>query len=255
MPFRLSISRRAALGLTAAGLIAGCAPKLPYAPADRIETSAASLDLARQVDQAVRDRLGYDGDFHPNDLIRLSFPYFPTMTGDQRVQMSGQISPPLLEPIQTHGLSVAALQQRLIEMYKAKLEDPVVSVSVLEYNRPPPPPEVFVMGEVTRPGAYPYRDGTTPFEALGRAGGGDPEADLSRIVVLSPEGDHMTGRMLDLRAVLAGKTSSLDYLKPFSVVLVPPTYLARTADRSRQMRAVIGFNGLTLGSSVSVVSP
>jgi protein involved in polysaccharide export with SLBB domain len=251
----LTFSIARGLTLTSLVAIAACAGPLNYAPAPEIALESSSLDLAREVNRKIEDHLALEGDFHPNDLIRLSFPYFPLLQSDQRVQLSGMISPPLLPPIQTKGLSTTQLQSRLTALYRAKLKQPAVAVSVLEYNRPPPAPEIFVLGEVAKPGAFPYRDGINVFEGLARSGGGTRDADLSRVVLLAPDGDRMLARMVDLRAVLKGDSATLGYLSPFSILIVPPTTIARDADRSRQIRAIIGFNGVNLGSAVTLISP
>lgn len=243
------------LSIAALAALAACAGPSRYAPAPQIAMDTASLDIARDVSRKIEDHLALDGDFHPNDLIRLTFPRFPLLQNDQRIQLSGMISPPLLQPVQTKGMSVTQLQDQLTALYKSKLKDPTVSISVLEYNRPPPLPEIFVLGEVARAGAFPYRDGTSIFEGLARAGGGNRDADLSRVVLLSPQGDKMSARMIDLRSLLEGDTATMGYLSPFSIIIVPPTEIARTADRARQIRQIIGFNGLNLGSSVTLVSP
>jgi len=243
------------LAATAPVALAACAGPVRYAPPPAVALTADSLDLAREVSRKLDDHQSYDGDFHPNDLIRLSFPYTPLLTSDQRVQMSGLISPPLLAPVQTRGLTAAELQTRLSALYRAKLARPAVSVSVLEYNRPPPVPEIFVLGEVAKPGSYPYRDGTSPFEGLARAGGGNRDADLRRVVALAPVGDHLEARMIDLSATLHGDTRPLDYLSPYTILIVPPTGIARDVDRARQIRAIIGFNGVNVGSAVTLIQP
>ncbi|WBH17824.1 polysaccharide biosynthesis/export family protein [Sphingomonas radiodurans] len=234
---------------------AGCAGPVRYAPAPEVELTTGSLDLAREAGRMVEDRLNQDGDFHPGDLVRLSFPFTPQLNTDQRVQLSGAISPPLLPPLSIRGMSTAQLQAELEARYRPKLARPTVSVALLEYNRPPPPPEIFVLGEVVKPGNFPYRDGTTPFEGIARAGGGNRDADLSRVVVMTPIGDKLVARMLDLSATLNGSTRPLDYLPPYTVLIVPPTGIARDADRSRQIRQIIGFNGINVGSAVTLIQP
>ncbi len=253
MPMLRSRFPVAIAGLATA--LAGCAGPSPYAPSPVIALQQPSLDLAREVNRKLEDHLALNGDFHPNDLIRLSFPYFPLLQSDQRVQLSGLISPPLLAPMQTRGLTVTQVQDRLLALYHDKLKQPAVSVAVLEYNRPPPLPEVFMLGEVARPGSFPYRDGMSLFEGLARAGGANRDADLSRVVLLAPDGDHLGARLVDLKAVLTGEAATIGYLSPFSILIVPPTALARDADMSRQVRAIIGYNGVTVGSAVTLVQP
>lgn len=236
-------------------VLSACAGPVKYAPQPEIALAPASLDVARDVNRKVEDALAFDGDFHPNDLVRLSFPYFPLLGSDQRVQLSGMISPPLLGPVQTKGLTADQLQAQLTRAYQSKLAKPSVSVQILEYNRPPPTPEVFVLGEVTKPGNYPYRDGTSIFEGLARAGGGNRDADLRRVVLLSPQGGRMTARMVDLEAVLQGERGSTEFLSPFSILIVPPTGIARDVDRARQIRQIIGFNGVNVGSAITLIQP
>lgn len=243
------------LALAPVALAASCAGPLNYAPQPEIALERPFLAVARDVNQKIEDHLALNGDFHANDLIRLSFPYFPLLQSEQRVQLSGMISPPLLAPIQTKGLSVTQLQAQLTALYRPKLKQPSVQISVLEYNRPPPVPEIFVLGEVVKPGGFAYRDGINLFEGLARAGGGNRDADLKRVVLLSPDGDHMTAQMIDLNGVLKGTVGSIGYMSPFSILIVPPTTLARDVDRSRAIRQIIGFNGVNVGSAVTLIQP
>lgn len=235
--------------------LSACAGPVKYAPAPEIPLDRGSQALAADINRKLEDHLALSGDFHPNDVIRLSFPYYPLIGGDQRIQLSGQISPPLLPPVQAVGLSVAQLQDKLNAMYRAKLEKPAVSVSVVAYNRPPPLPEVFVMGEVARPGNFPWHEGTTLFEGLARAGGGNRDADLRRVVLIQPDGNRLIARMIDLESTLRGSQQPIGYLSPFSVLIVPPTAIARNADRSRQIRQIIGYNGFNIGSAVTLIQP
>jgi len=248
-PNRLLRLSASTLALAAA---AGCVGPVRYAPQPTIPLERSGAAFAQEVNAKLEAHLALDGDFHANDVIRLTFPYYPLLGGDQRVQLSGEISPPLLPPVRAVGTTVAELQARLDRMYRAKLDRPAVSVQVVAYNRPPPLPEVFVMGEVAKPGNFPWRENTSVFEGLARAGGGTRDADLSRVVLLQPDGDHMVARMVDLQAVLEGSAGPVGVLSPFAIVIVPPTGIARDADRARQIRQIIGFNGVTLGTAIAL---
>lgn len=242
-------------------LLAGCASSTLYQPQRTIalvpEPGAASAraPLGDQVSKTLNQLLERPGDFSPNDLVRIRFPYMPSLDSEQRVLVSGEISPPLLAPLQTRGMTASELQGRLQTLYRPLLARPSVSVQVLEYARPPLPPEIFVMGEVARPGAFAYRDGSSLFEALARAGGASRDADLGQVVLLTPVKGQLEAEMIDLRAVLDGSSAQLRELRPFSVIIIPATQSARAADRARQIRQIIGFNGINLGSSVTLVSP
>ena len=250
---RVSIMRPSLPVISALVLAAAsCAGPVKYAPAPSIPLETASNDFARDVNAKLEAHLALDGDFHANDVIRLSFPYYPLLGGDQRVQLNGRISPPMLQPIQAVGVSAGELQARLNQLYRAKLDKPDVSVQVVAYNRPPPLPEIFIMGEVAKPGNFPWREGTSVFEGLARAGGGTRDADLRRVVLLQPDGNRMIARMVDVENTLRGGRAPVGVLSPFSILIVPPTAIARDADKSRQIRQIIGFNGITLGTAISL---
>ncbi len=89
------------------------------------------------------------------------------LTGEFRVDEQGEIAVPLLGEVNTADLTTQQLQQRITDDLKARkvLTDPSVSVQVLAY-RP-----IFVLGEVARPGQYPYQPGMTMLTAVAVAGG------------------------------------------------------------------------------------
>jgi protein involved in polysaccharide export with SLBB domain len=230
-----------------AALLGGCA-KVNYDLPATIQIDQPSRQAAQAASVRLETNLGADGDFQPGDLVRISFPYMPTLDAEQRVQPSGFISPPLLAPIQTRGLTAGTLQQRLQQAYKSKLRHPHVAISLVEYNRKPAPPEFFVLGEVIAPGPKEYREGMTLMEALARAGGANRSANLSKVVVLEPEGDQLVARMVDYQALLTGRGTGprvVPVLAPNAIVIVPPTSLTLTADRARQIQSIVGFSGLS----------
>jgi protein involved in polysaccharide export with SLBB domain len=232
-----------------AALLGGCMAKTNYDLPAALPVDQSSKQAAAVASQRLEIALGEDGDFNPGDLVRISFPYMPTLDAEQRVQPSGFISPPLLAPIQTRGLTAATLQQQLEKSYRGKLRHPHVAVALVEYNRKPSPPEFFVLGEVIAPGPKEYRQGMTLIEALARAGGANRTANLSKVVVIEPEGDQLAARMVDFRAILTGGAGPdgrvVPVLSPNAIVIVPPTSLSLTADRAQQIRSIVGFSGLS----------
>jgi polysaccharide export outer membrane protein len=89
------------------------------------------------------------------------------LTGQFRVNDRGTIAVPLLGPVAASGLTSSELERRIEEELKQKkvLVDPSVSVEVIGY-RP-----MFILGEVTKPGQYPYEPGMTVLTAVAIAGG------------------------------------------------------------------------------------
>lgn len=237
-------------------LFSACA-KVEYDLPMALEIDQSSSQAAELASQRIEEALGAGGDFRAGDLVRISFPYMPTLDAEQRVQPSGFISPPLLPPVQTRGITAGALQQRLEQAYRGKLKHPAVTVALVEYNRKPAPPEFFVLGEVVAPGVKEYREGMTLMEALARAGGANRSANLRKVVVIEPNGTQLAARMVDFDNLLTGRGDPSNRIVPVigpnAVVIVPPTNLALTADRAQQIRSIVGFSGLHAGFPISDV--
>jgi polysaccharide export outer membrane protein len=103
----------------------------------------------------------------PSDVVRLITFGEDSLTGEFRVSDSGTIALPLIGAIPASGLSPDALAARVAEaLLKANLlRAPSVSAEVVAY-RP-----IFVLGEVSKPGQYPYQPGMTMVTAAAVAGG------------------------------------------------------------------------------------
>lgn len=116
-------------------------------------------DLASAMPEAYR--LG------PGDVIRLITFGEDSLTGEFRVSDSGMIALPLVGVVRAAGLSSDALATSVGEaLVRANLLlAPSVSAEIITY-RP-----IFVMGEVSKPGQYPYQPGMTVVTAVAVAGG------------------------------------------------------------------------------------
>jgi polysaccharide export outer membrane protein len=112
---------------------------------------------------------GAPGAYHlgPGDQIRVITMAEDRLTGEFRVNDSGALALPLLGTVHAAGLTTAELEQVLgARLVQAQLiRDPSVSVEVSAY-RP-----IFVLGEVNKPGEYPYQPGMTVVGAVAVAGG------------------------------------------------------------------------------------
>jgi polysaccharide export outer membrane protein len=89
------------------------------------------------------------------------------LTGDFRVNDSGNIALPLLGPVKAEGLTTNQLERKVVAALQQKnlYRDPSVAVEIISY-RP-----VFVLGEVAKPGQYPYQPGMSVVTAVAIAGG------------------------------------------------------------------------------------
>lgn len=94
---------------------------------------------------------------------------------------AGTLSFPLVGDIKAAGLSVTELQAQIMAKLKdGYLKDPRVSIEVLNY-RP-----FYILGEVTRPGQYPYTSGLTVLNAVATASGFTYRANTHKVFIKRP---------------------------------------------------------------------
>jgi polysaccharide export outer membrane protein len=135
------------------------------------------------------------------DTVRLITFGEETLTGEFRVNDSGAIALPLVGGLRAAGLTTAELEISAAKALKqAKLlRNPSVSAEVVAY-RP-----IFVLGEVNKPGQYPYQPGMTVVTAAAVAGGFTYRAvEGYASVVRSVGGDTIEGKASRQAAIQPG---------------------------------------------------
>lgn len=110
------------------------------------------------------------------DKIRVLVYNEPNLSGEFTVNSSGTVSLPLIGDVQASGETTGQLrdmiEQRLAAGY---LRTPQVSIDVLEF-RP-----YFILGEVNKPGDYPYTADLTVMKAVATANGFTYRADQKHV--------------------------------------------------------------------------
>ena len=102
----------------------------------------------------------------PGDKLRVVVFGVDELGGEFTVPGSGKVSLPLIGLQQAAGLTPEQLQVEIAKALAAGyVKDPRVNVEVLNY-RP-----FYILGEVNKPGEYPYTDGLTVLNAVARAEG------------------------------------------------------------------------------------
>ena len=114
----------------------------------------------------------------PGDKVRLITFGEPNLTGEFIVNEIGRASLPLVGSVQAGGLTLSqfgtAVETALAAGY---LKNPRVSVEVLNY-RP-----FYILGEVSKPGTYPFISGLTVTNAVATAGGFTYRANIHKVFV------------------------------------------------------------------------
>lgn len=100
------------------------------------------------------------------------------LTGEFFVSGAGKVSMPLIGEVNAAGLSIPQFQKEVEDALKdGYLKEPRVSVEVLTY-RP-----FYILGEVTKPGEYPYTNGLTVLNAVATANGFTYRANTKRVFI------------------------------------------------------------------------
>lgn len=100
------------------------------------------------------------------------------LTGDYQVDTSGYVALPLAGTVVAAGLTAPQLEKALEAKFRGSyLRDPKVTVEVMTF-RP-----FYVLGEVQKPGEYPYRAGLNVLSAIAVAGGATYRASTSDVLI------------------------------------------------------------------------
>ena len=160
----------------------------------------------------------------PGDILQIRYLYHPENDQKEIVRPDGKIRAQLAGEVAAAGYTTTELETLLEEQSKAKLREPEVGVSVVEFAKR----NVYVAGEVGRPGPVEYRKGLTPVQAIIEAGGLRDTALTSSVVLVRAAGTDgkYVSRALDIEEVLHhGKREPIT-LAPHDVVFVPRTQIA-----------------------------
>ncbi len=168
-------SRRAAhLILLAAvtSLVAGCADTrggpIPYAGALAAPDAPTIVSL----------EAGYK--IAPLDTLTVKVFKMPDLSGEFDVDLTGQISMPLIGEVSAVELTTAELDKKLTDKLGERyLQNPDVSVGVKASTRH----SVTVDGAVNKSGSYPIGGPVTLMQAIALAGGSSPEANAHRVAI------------------------------------------------------------------------
>ncbi|WP_158914605.1 polysaccharide biosynthesis/export family protein [Caulobacter sp. S45] len=112
------------------------------------------------------------------DKVRIIVYGEDTLTGEFSIASDGDLSFPLIGVLKAGGQTVSQLQVQLTNKLAAGyLRDPRVSIEVLTY-RP-----YYILGEVNKPGEYPYTAGLTVLNAAATASGFTYRANMKNVFI------------------------------------------------------------------------
>jgi protein involved in polysaccharide export with SLBB domain len=114
----------------------------------------------------------------PGEKIRVTVFGENSLSGEYQIDPSGFVALPLAGTVKAAGLTQNELARELeTNLRSGYLKDPKVTVSILEF-RP-----FYILGEVEKPGSYPYSSGLNTMSAIATAGGTTYRANQSTVLI------------------------------------------------------------------------
>ena len=142
----------------------------------------------------------------PGDQIRMLTYGEDALSEIFRVNAEGNISVPLLGDIHAAGLTTDQLATEVSQTLARRnlMKGAIIAVEVVAH-RP-----IYVLGEVNKPGPYPYEPGMTVQQAAALAGGYTYRAFKSYVEVTRLEHGHeVVGKLSPLAPVLPNDTITI----------------------------------------------
>jgi polysaccharide export outer membrane protein len=154
----------------------------------------------------------------PDDEVSVNVWKEPDISRTISVRPDGKISLPLLNDIQAAGLTPMQLSSEISERLKKFIESPQVTIIITKSNSQ----RVFILGEVSRAGAYSLLPNMTMLQALSSAGGFTQFANLKKIYVLRTENGKQIRLLFNYKEVVSGRRPEQNiFLKPGDTIVVP----------------------------------
>ena len=177
--------------------------------------AAPAADSAQDTKAAAQ--AGPDYVIGPDDVLHISVWKEADLTATLPVRPDGKISLPLLNDVQAAGLTPRQLADSLTEKLKKYVADPRVTVVVNQINSK----RIYMVGEVSHPGAMPLVANMTVLQAIASSGL-TQFANTKGIYVLRMENGRQQKLPVNYRKIIKGTQMNENYvLRPGDTIVVP----------------------------------
>lgn len=162
--------------------------------------------------------------FFPGDEVEIQIFSAPELSRNATIGPDGRLALPLIGAVRAADLTADELRDILVSAYAVHLRMPELTVTPRTYTSR----QVFVGGEVARPGIYEMPANIDAFQAIALAGGFLPSAHRSDVLILSRASGETTVSEVDLsmRAVRSGLPGA-QALQRYDVVYVPRSRISQ----------------------------
>jgi polysaccharide export outer membrane protein len=152
----------------------------------------------------------------PEDVLYIHIWKEESMTKTVPVRMDGKISLPLVDDVQAADLTPLQLKVVLTNKLKNVIDNPTVSVTVMEANSF----KVYVSGEVKTPGVLRLRSETSFLQLMTMVGGFTDWADKKKIVIVRKEKGAEKRIKVNYKKILDGEEPDI-IINRGDMVIVP----------------------------------
>ncbi len=154
-----------------------------------------------------------------DDVLAINVWKEPDVSRSIPVRSDGRISLPLAGEIQAAGRTPLALEREIADKLKSFISEPEVTVMVQQINSQ----KYNILGQVTKPGAYPLTNSATILDAIALAGGFRDFAKKKSVYVLRQNADGTQTRIpFNYKEVLKGENPAQNIkLQPRDTIVVP----------------------------------
>lgn len=152
------------------------------------------------------------------DLLEVVIWKNADLSGEFRVRPDGKFSMPLIGDVIAEGKTTDAINQQIQSKLEFFIDSPFVSTIVRETASN----LVYVLGEVTTPGAYPIQGSLSVLQALALAGGLTEFASRDKMVLVRGSGDKQQNFTLSYRNILADPGGEFNMVLQRGDTLVVP---------------------------------
>jgi len=152
------------------------------------------------------------------DSFDLDMAFSPEFNQSVAVQPDGYVTLKGVGSIFVEGQTVPELTESLKAAYSKILHDPVIAVSLKDFEKP----YFIAAGQVGKPGKYDLRGPLTVTEAVAIAGGFNEKSKHSQVVLFHPANGGFDAKLLNIKKLLASRNLNEDVLmQPGDMVYVP----------------------------------
>lgn len=151
------------------------------------------------------------------DVVEIRIYNEPELSGTHQISDNGTIRLPLVGAITAAGMTPDQLTVRITQAYNDRyLKDADVSLFVKEHTSR----KVYVLGQVAKPGPYPFDGKMTIIDAVALAGGTTKLADANSTLITRDREGKQLRVVVKVGSIGEGKEPDVE-LEPGDIIFVP----------------------------------